>query len=50
VHVVRRSGLREVVPAVAAVDTQLEVLLLRKGGVIPTILRQQVQAHATPGV
>lgn len=43
VHVVRRNGQREAVPAVAAVETQLEVRLLRQGGVMPTILRQQMQ-------
>ena len=44
VHVVRRNGQREAVPAVAAVETQLEVRLLRQGGVMPAILRQQLEA------
>jgi aconitate hydratase len=44
VHVVRANGQRDAVPAVAAVETQLEVLLLQQGGVIPTILRQQLDA------
>jgi len=41
---VRRNGQREAVPAVAAVETQLEVRLLRQGGVMPAILRQQLEA------
>lgn len=42
VQLLRADGRRETVPAIAAVETQLEVELLRQGGVIPTILRQQL--------
>jgi aconitate hydratase len=41
VWVLRADGRREQVAAIAAVETQLEVELLRQGGVIPTILRQK---------
>jgi aconitate hydratase len=44
VCVVRADGRREPVQAIAAVETQLEVELLRQGGVIPTILRQKQAA------
>ena len=42
--VLRADGRREQVAAIAAVETQLEVELLRQGGVIPTILRQKQAA------
>ncbi|MFC4274611.1 aconitate hydratase AcnA [Achromobacter aloeverae] len=46
VHVVvrRRDGRVESIAMTAAVETQLEVDLLRNGGVIPTILRQRLAA------
>jgi aconitate hydratase len=44
VWVLRADGRREQVAAIAAVETQLEVELLRQGGVIPTILRQKQAA------
>ncbi len=44
VTVWRANGARETVPVIAAVETQLEVELLRQGGVIPTILRQTLPA------
>jgi aconitate hydratase len=49
VHVVRRNGQREALAAVAAVETQLEVKLLRQGGVMPAILRQQAQNQTVAG-
>jgi aconitate hydratase len=49
VHVVRRNGQREALAAVAAVETQLEVKLLRQGGVMPAILRQQAQTQTVAG-
>ncbi len=42
----RADGSRQPLTATAAVETQLEVLLLRQGGVIPTILREQLDQHA----
>jgi aconitate hydratase len=42
----RANGLRQQLITTAAVETQLEVRLLRLGGVIPTILRDQLAAHA----
>ena len=48
VWVLRADGRREAVNAVAAVETQLEVALLRQGGVIPTILRQKQAAATEP--
>ena len=37
---------RRALTVTAAVETQLEVRLLKQGGVIPTILREQLAAHA----
>jgi aconitate hydratase len=48
VWVLRADGRREAVNAVAAVETQLEVALLRQGGVIPTILRQKQATTTEP--
>jgi aconitate hydratase len=45
VEVHRAGGRRETLPVVAAVETQLEVSLLRQGGVIPAILRQKLAEH-----
>lgn len=45
VQIVRRDGRREALQAIAAVETQLEVELLREGGVIPRILRHTIQQH-----
>ncbi|MEY2684333.1 MAG: hypothetical protein RJA09_1477 [Pseudomonadota bacterium] len=45
VEVHRADGRRETLPVVAAVETQLEVSLLRQGGVIPAILRQKLADH-----
>lgn len=47
VVVKRPGGQTESYDAVAAVETQLEVDLLRAGGVIPLILQQTIQAHRT---
>ena len=44
VVLLRSSGEQQVLPAFADVETQLEVDLLRRGGVIPAILQQQVEA------
>ncbi len=41
----RTNGATERLTATAAVETQLEVRLLKQGGVIPTILREQLAAH-----
>ena len=46
VHVLRADGAVEVLQATAAVETQLEVALLRSGGVIPLILGQTIAEHA----
>jgi aconitate hydratase len=43
VRVLRADGAVEVLQATAAVETQLEVELLRNGGVIPTILKKSLQ-------
>lgn len=45
VHVHRVNGLVEVLQARAAVETQLEVDLLRDGGVIPAILQKTIREH-----
>jgi aconitate hydratase len=45
VHVHRVNGLVEVLQARAAVETQLEVDLLRDGGVIPAILQKRIREH-----
>lgn len=44
VTILRINGERQELQATAAVETQLEVELLRQGGVIPTILRQTLIA------
>jgi len=46
VQVVRADGTRQLLQATAAVETQLEVQLLRSGGVIPMILGHTMAAHA----
>lgn len=48
VQVLRTNGERQTFSARAAVETQLEVTLLRAGGVIPLILQQALRADA-PG-
>jgi aconitate hydratase len=45
VRILRADGRIEALPAVAAVETRLEVDLLCAGGVIPSILRQHIAAH-----
>ncbi len=45
VRVLRANGTTEEMTAVAAVETQLEVSLLRDGGVIPSILKQTIALH-----
>jgi aconitate hydratase len=45
VRILRRDGRVETVLATAAVETQLEVALLRAGGVIPSILEQTIARH-----
>ncbi len=42
----RADGSQQALTLTAAVETQLEVRLLRQGGVIPTILREQLAQHA----
>ncbi|MFZ4287727.1 aconitate hydratase AcnA [Variovorax sp. HJSM1_2] len=46
VQVLRANGAVDVFQATAAVETQLEVALLRSGGVIPLILGQTIAEHA----
>ena len=46
VQLQRQGGRMEIFEAIAAVETQLEVDLLRAGGVIPLILQQTLQAHS----
>ncbi|EJE51799.1 aconitase A [Acidovorax sp. CF316] len=46
VEILRANGTRETLVTTAGVETQLEVELLRNGGVIPLILRQTMAAHA----
>ncbi len=46
VRVMRADGRIEAVPARAAVETKMEVELLRDGGVIPSILKQHLPASA----
>lgn len=51
VTILRSNGERLELQATAAVETQLEVELLRQGGVIPTILRKTlIEAGHTDGV
>jgi len=45
-RVLRVDGRVDVLEGTAAVETQLEVELLRKGGVIPLILQQTIAEHA----
>lgn len=45
VRLVRKDGQAENIAARAAVETQLEVELLRRGGVIPFILRNTIEAQ-----
>lgn len=45
VRIVRADGSVEEVEATAAVETQLECRLLRSGGVIPLILKQQLETQ-----
>lgn len=44
VRIVRATGAVEVIPATAAVETQLETELLRAGGVIPSTLQRVMSA------
>lgn len=46
VRLLRACGDVEILKATAAVETQLEVALLRSGGVIPLILTQTIAEHA----
>lgn len=46
VRILRAGGEVEELQATAAVETQLEVTLLRSGGVIPLILQQTIAEHA----
>jgi aconitate hydratase len=45
-QIIRKSGAVERHSAVAAVETQLEVELLRDGGVIPSILKSTLARHS----
>lgn len=45
VRIIRANGEIDVVPAQAAVETQLEVELLRLGGVMPAILHKLLNEH-----
>ena len=45
-RILRAGGEVEELQATAAVETQLEVTLLRSGGVIPLILQQTIAEHA----
>ena len=45
VHILRANGSVETLAATAAVETQLEVELLRSGGVIPLILGKTIAEH-----
>jgi aconitate hydratase len=42
----RADGRQERFNATAAIETQLEVELLRQGGVIPAILKKTIADHA----
>jgi aconitate hydratase len=50
VTITRKSGNREVMQATAAVETQLEMELLRQGGVIPAILKKTIAAATASAV
>ncbi|MBS0347607.1 MAG: aconitate hydratase AcnA [Proteobacteria bacterium] len=45
VRILRVDGRQQTIEATAAVETQLEVELLKDGGVIPRILKQTLAAH-----
>jgi aconitate hydratase len=45
VRVIRNDGRAEAFTAVAAIETQLEVALLKSGGVIPSILKTTIEAQ-----
>lgn len=45
VHVQRADGRVQVFVAIAAVETRLEVELLRRGGLIPSILSRTIESH-----
>lgn len=45
VHVLRADGRVQVFVATAAVETRLEVELLRRGGLIPSILSRTIESH-----
>ena len=47
VRLLRKDGRVEVIAATAAVETQLEVELLRAGGVIPSILKRNLRGKNT---
>ncbi|WP_257993309.1 aconitate hydratase AcnA [Cupriavidus pauculus] len=47
VRIVRKDGSVEAFDATAAVETRLEVELLRRGGVIPSILQRTLAQHGT---
>jgi aconitate hydratase len=44
VRLLRAGGAAETLPATAAVETRLEVRLLRMGGVIPAILSDTIHS------
>lgn len=46
VRVLRRNGKIDTIRALAAVETLLEVELLKHGGVMPSILHKTIQAHS----
>ncbi|MEO6565411.1 MAG: hypothetical protein ABIO63_05200, partial [Casimicrobiaceae bacterium] len=45
VRIVRAQGLVEHISATGAIETQLEVELLRAGGVIPSTLARMMRGH-----
>ena len=49
VSILRQDGRVEAMTATAAIETQLEVELLRAGGVIPSTLQRMVKTHRPPG-
>ena len=49
VRILRAGGSTEQFQAIAAVETEREVQLLRNGGVIPTILKQTIARHLEHG-
>lgn len=44
VTIIRASGERLALPAIAAIETQFEIELLRSGGILPFILRRALQS------